>query len=438
MASNTDISLRNKMIYCVFVRNYSKEGTFEAVSEDLDRISGLGTDIIWLMPIHPCGVKHRKGSLGSPYSIRDYRDVNPEFGTKDDFRALVDSIHEHGMKCIIDVVYNHTSADSVLSIEHPEWFYHKPDGSFGNKVGDWWDVIDLDYSHKGLWDYQIDTLKMWAGDYGVDGFRCDVAPMVPIEFWERARAEVEKVHPGAIWLAESVEPGFIAYNRSHGVTCASDGEVYRAFDICYDYDIYDKYDGYLSGKNTLGQYSEMINVQESIYPDNYVKLRFLENHDRLRAAFLIKNNKSLKNWLAFEFFQKGISLIYNGQERCEAHTPGLFDKDTIEWEGEDLSALIRKLSDIKKNTIIADSTYRTYAEPHDIMVAIYEEKPESLEQETNHRVAGIFSMKGSDSPIHVNDLGISDGLYTNLINGRQIEVAMGVMSTEGEPIIIEL
>ena len=151
MAVDTKKSLRNQVLYSIYVRNYSKEGTFAAVQADLDRIKALGTDIIWLLPIHPTGEKNRKGSLGSPYAIRDYRAVNPEFGTLDDFRHLVDAIHARGMKCIIDVVYNHTSPDSWLAENHPEWFYHKPDGSLGNRFGDWWDVADLDYSHLELW-----------------------------------------------------------------------------------------------------------------------------------------------------------------------------------------------------------------------------------------------------------------------------------------------
>ncbi len=219
MADNTPKTLRNQIMYQIFVRNYSEEGTFAQVEKDLDRIKALGADIVWFMPIHPIGKEKRKGSLGSPYAISDYRAVNPEFGTLDDFRQLVDAIHERNMKCIIDVVYNHTSPDSVLSKEHPEWFYHKPDGSFGNRVGDWTDIIDLDYSNRELWDYQIETLVQWAEI--VDGFRCDVAPLVPIAFWEQARDAVAAVRPDAIWLSESVEPDFITYMRAQGIAALS-------------------------------------------------------------------------------------------------------------------------------------------------------------------------------------------------------------------------
>ena len=149
-------SLQQAIIYSVFVRNHTQEGTFRALIPDLPRIKALGCDIIWLMPIQPLGEKARKGSLGSPYANRDYRAVNPEYGTLEDFEALVDAIHAQGMKCIIDVVYNHTAPDSVLWESHPEWFYRNADGKPGNHVGDWTDIIDLDYTvDRALWDYQI-------------------------------------------------------------------------------------------------------------------------------------------------------------------------------------------------------------------------------------------------------------------------------------------
>ena len=236
MAIDTSKSLRNKIMYQIYVRNFSEGGTFNDVVPQLDRIHDLGVDIIWFGPIHPIGKKARKGDLGSPYAISDYRAVNPEYGTLEDFKNLVKEIHAHGMKCMIDVVYNHTSPDSVLVSEHPDWFYHKPDGSFGNHVGDWSDIVDLDYNNRDLWDYQIDTLKMWADI--VDGFRCDVAPMIPLEFWERARAEIAGVHPDCLWLSESIEPEFLIALREMGLCALSDSEIFRAFDVSYEYDVY--------------------------------------------------------------------------------------------------------------------------------------------------------------------------------------------------------
>ena len=426
MAKNTTINYRNQVMYSIFVRNYSSEGTFEGVRRDLYRIKELGVDIIWLLPIHPIGEKCRKGTLGSPYAIRDYRAVNPEYGTLEDFKRLVDDIHKLDMKCIIDVVYNHTSPDSWLAEHHPEWFYHKPDGSFGNRIADWYDVIDLDYDQPALWDYQIETLKQWS--VIVDGFRCDVAPLVPLDFWLRAREEVEQVRPGCLWLSESVEPGFIVDSRAKGIPMLSDSEIYQAFDISYEYDIFDWFRDYHTGKIPLSGYAEAVNRQESIYPANYVKLRYLENHDNPRAAFMIPDEAMLINWTAFVYFQKGMTLIYAGQEFEAVHCPGLFDKDAIVWETrKDLSGLLQALGKIKKNPLLTNSRYEVCALPHDILYACHRAGEDQL--------VGIFSLRGEHSLISVN---VPDGCYENLIDGKEVEVAAGKLPCYGKPVIFEV
>ena len=155
MSLETNPALRRSVIYELYVRSHTPQGTFRAVEPDLPRIRALGTDILWLMPIHPIGEANRKGSMGCPYANRDYRTVNPEYGTLEDFLHLVDAIHDNGMKSIIDVVYNHTSPDATLVALHPEYYYHKPDGSRGNKVGDWTDVVDLDMvEQRGCWSHR--------------------------------------------------------------------------------------------------------------------------------------------------------------------------------------------------------------------------------------------------------------------------------------------
>ena len=426
MATNTPKTYRNQIIYSVFVRNHTPEGTFQALRGDLQRIRELGTDIIWLMPIHPLGEKARKGSLGSPYAIRDYRAVNPEFGTMEDFRALVDDIHALGMKCIIDVVYNHTSPDSWLAQHHPEWFYHKPDGSFGNRIGDWSDIIDLDYANRDLWDYQIDTLKMWAGI--VDGFRCDVAPLIPLAFWLQARQEVATVNPDCFWLSESVEPNFIVENRARGMVSLSDSEIFQAFDASYEYDVYHCWRDLLSGNSSLERYAEHINMQEAMYPDNYVKLRFLENHDNPRARFMVPDELALRNWTAFLYFQKGMVLLYGGQERMMAHLPSLFDRDTVDWQaGSDLSPLLRRLGEIKRHDLFTDSTYHLTALPHGVLFARHSKGDRSL--------VGLFCTEGKPALVCVD---VPDGDYVNRIDGSAVEVRHGRISLAGEPVIFEV
>ena len=426
MAANTNIELRNQVMYSVYVRNYSEEGTFAAVERDLDRIRELGVDVIWFMPIHPIGEKAKKGDLGSPYANKDYRSINPEFGTMEDFKSVVDAIHERGMKCIIDVVYNHTSPDSWLVEHHPEYFYKKEDGSMGNHVGDWTDIVDLDYTNRELWDYQIESLKMWAGI--VDGFRCDVAPLIPIEFWKLARKEVAKVNPDCIWLSESIEPEFITYLRSQDLVAHSDCEVYQAFDICYDYDIHKIFRDYVDGKCSLSAYTERINLQEAIYPVNYVKLRYLENHDQDRAASFIKTKEALQNWTAFIYFQKGMTLLYNGQEVGAEKRPDLFNKDTINWNTDiDLTTDMKILREIKKHAIFANSTYEVRAyDAEDIAVAMHTGKED--------RMVGVFSFKGKEADV---DAGIADGTYINYFDGKMVTVADGKLHCAGKPIIIK-
>lgn len=423
MAANTSIKLRNKVIYSIYVRNHTADGTFKSIIPDLDRIKSLGTDIIWFMPIHPIGEKHKKGSLGCPYSIFDYRKVNPNYGTIDDFKELVEEIHNRGMKCMIDVVYNHTSPDSVLSQEHPEWFYHDESGEITARISDWSDVCDLNYDNSALWDYQCETLKMWAKV--VDGFRCDVASIVPVEFWKRARCEVASVNPNFIWLAESVDPGFIVHMRNNGYCGHSDSEVYEAFDITYDYDIKNFFYDYVEGKIPLSRYVFELNRQESTYPKNYVKLRYLENHDIPRAAHTFPDIKRLTSWTAFMYFQKGTTMLYGGQEAANTVTPSLFEIDPVNWNtGTDLSPLIKNLTRIKPLPIVANGAYSLTDAGHDIVYGEY--------KSCENILVGIFSLKDMVESVTVP---LPDGEYKNYTDNSSVTVKNGQVLCD-RPIII--
>lgn len=426
MALQTDTALRNQVIYSIYVRNHTEEGTFEALIPDLPRIRGLGVDIIWLMPIHPIGELMRKGQAGSPYAISDYRAINPEYGTMETFEKLIAAAHALGMKVIIDVVYNHTSPDSVLVHEHPEWFYKRPNGEMGNKVGEWYDIVDLDYAHPELWDYQIETLKMWAKK--VDGFRCDVASLIPIEFWERARREVAEVNPDTIWLAESVHPSFVRQNRVRKNVGLSDSEVYRAFDITYDYDVHDFFEDYLWKEITLKHYLDILMFQDAIYPVNYVKLKFLENHDHPRFRTYVEDPQAVRNWMGFLYFQKGTTLLYAGQERGIRELPDLFNKDVIPWEDQDLdlSPLIQRLCRFKEEACLQDCSYELKAEEHsDVVIGAYD-------REGKH-FTGIFNLDGGH---HLVQVDLPDGIYRNMIDDEDYTVTEGIVLTRGEPVIL--
>lgn len=426
MAKNTDITLRQQMIYSVFVRNHTPEGTFAAMEKDLDRIRALGTDIIWFMPIQPVGKLKRKGRDGSPYAILDYRKTDPAMGTMDEFKHLVDEIHSRGMKCILDVVYNHTSPDSWLIENHPEYFKWDENGNTVTLVPDWTDIADLNYDVRDLWRYQIDTLKMWAGI--VDGFRCDVALRVPVEFWKQAREEVETVRPGAIWLAESTDKRFVKFIRDQRGYAATDSQLYEAFDICYDYDIWHTFIMYLKDNIPLSAYIREVENQEGTYPDNYVKMRFLENHDQERFTHYCSDKKSVLNYTAFMFMLKGTALIYAGQEAMLAHRPDIFEQDIVDFgAGEDISEFIATCARLKKELLKADGIYRLIPNDEQNVAIVSCE----MQQEC---VLGLFSLKGCQESAKAY---LKDGCYKNLLTQEEIQIENGMLPCDKLPVIVK-
>ncbi|MHA3066756.1 alpha-amylase family glycosyl hydrolase [Lacticaseibacillus saniviri] len=426
MATTTKLAVRQQLIYSVFVRNHTKAGTFQALEADLPRIKALGTDYVWLLPIHPIGVAKRKGDLGSPYAIKDYRAINPEYGSMADFEHLVDAIHAQGMKVMLDVVYNHTSPDSVLATSHPEWFYQNADGSLRNKVGDWSDVADLDYRQHDLWAYQIDTLTYWA--QFVDGYRCDVAPLVPTTFWKAARDAVAQVKPDFLWLAESAGDDFIAELRHQGYFAASDGEIFNAFDISYDYDVYGLWQDVINGKAPLRDYVAALTHQDVAFPANYAKLRFLENHDQERAHGQIENIAQLKAWLAFSYFERGTTLLYAGEEFGLRHTPSLFTKDTLATTPEvDLTTYLQTLQPLLRHPLREADDYQLTSAGHDdVLVVSY--------TRDDHALIGIFPVMGQAANVPV---ALADGDYRDLLSGQTVAVVDGMVGVHATSMVLE-
>ena len=413
MAFNTDPKLQSEVIYSIYVRAHTEEGTFRAIIPDLDRIRALGADWIWFLPIPPIGLKNKKGLLGCPYANRDYRATYPAYGTTEDFRALCEEIRARGMRVMIDVVYNHTSPDAVLLGEHPEFY--------------WRDVIDLDYSVRGLWDYQIESLCFWAGI--VDGFRCDVASFVPLDFWKEARAAVERVHPGFIWLAETVHRTFGLRCRRLGVYSMRDSEAFEAFDVEYEYDIREIFDAWLYGRAPLSHYLDLMNFQEVTYPANYNKLRYLENHDQPRIASFIQSESDLINYTAMLYFFKGTTMLYAGQEFENERRPSLFEKDPIDRAtGKDLSALMRRLYEIKHAVLDAEDDFLARADDGHA-IAVLERVGRGV------RKLGVFSLRSESAEVEVP---APDGDYAELIGGGTVSVTNHKIRCEGRPILFTL
>lgn len=423
--------MQHPVIYSVYIRNHTIEGTFAAATSDLERISELGTDIVWLMPIHKIGTEKRKGVLGSPYAITDYRSINPEYGTLEDFQTFLARAHELGMRVIIDVVYNHTAPDHTWRLEHPEYYYKKPGGGFGNKVGDWSDIIDLDYNNKELWTVQIDNLKYWL-QLGVDGFRCDVASLVPAEFWLSARRELETINPNIIMIAESVEPAFITTLRREGFVALSDSELYPAFDYIYDYDIYQFLKAYWEGHFSFSLLHEKIRQQQYILSDKGYKLRFVENHDQPRIESICENDEDQKlQWLAWMYFQKGAPLLYGGVETTNKYTPTLFDREPVEWTETNnrYVHLIKELKKLKTNSVIQEGYYEV--DPFDrdgLFVARY--------TKGNRIVIGYFNTDCNEKWVRLPN-GVRFKKATNLLTGEEMTLDKAVVLRD-EPFIFEV
>ena len=233
---------------------------------------------------------------------------------------------------------------------------------------------------------------------------------------------------GCFWLCESVERGFHVAARAQGFASLSDAELYQAFDAAYDYDVYPYFRDYLEGTITLAQYADRLDAQEWLYPDNYVKLRFLENHDRARAAHILPEETVRRNWTAFNYFQRGLTLVYAGQEVDDPHVPSLFDKDPVHWQtGRDQSDFLTRLAAIKRDPIFAEGSYTLTALPHDVLLAVYEQN--------GRRVAGLFSLRGASALVR---FPAPNGVYHDSITGRPVEIYENQLATDGQPLILEL
>lgn len=315
----------NAVVYELNVRQFSAEGTFEAVREQLPRLQGLGVDILWLMPIFPIGLERRKGSLGSYYSIRDYEAVNPEFGTFDEFRALVEEVHRLGMRVILDWVPNHTSRDAVWVAEHPEWYKHDPATGEIATPYDWTDTAQLDYDNPAMRRGMTDAMLFWLRETAIDGFRVDMAMLEPIGFWNTCVPELEvfmgSQRRGLFMLAEAEGPEF------HSV----------AFDATYSWEVHHLMVDIAQGKvqGPAAVMRERLLQEAEAYPMDALRLRFTSNHDEnsWSGSEFQRFGPAARQMAALTYLLPGMPLIYNGQEAGSDRQLAFFDKDCVEWSG---------------------------------------------------------------------------------------------------------
>jgi 1,4-alpha-glucan branching enzyme len=323
--------LKSASLYEVNIRQYTPEGTFAAFSDHLQSLNDMGVDIIWLMPINPIGEKNRKGSLGSYYSVKDYYGVNPEYGTMDDFKAMVMKAHKLGIKVIIDWVPNHSSWDNELTVSHPEYYKKDSTGNF-KPLFDWTDVIQFDYDSPGLRQYMIDALKFWLKETDIDGFRFDVAHMIPVSFWNTVRPALNEVKE-VFMLAESDQP---MLNK-------------EAFDATYDWKLHHIMNEVAQGRMTVKNIDDHFAYVDTTYPVNSILMEFTSNHDEnsWNGTEYERLGDAVKAFAVFTYTIPGMPLIYNGQEVCMKKRLRFFERDTIYWNECEMREFYTTLNNLK-------------------------------------------------------------------------------------------
>ncbi len=309
--------LRSAVVYEIFPRNFSKEGDLNAITARLDELKDLGVDVLWLMPIHPIGEKMKKGSVGSPFAVRDFYAINPDYGTTNDFKRLIDEAHKRDMKLIMDIVAGQTAWDSVL-MEHPDFYKKDTNGAIIPPNPAWTDVAGLNYANPEVRRYMTEMMKYWLRDFGVDGFRCDVAPTVPVDFWEAARDELEKINPQVIILADAgAKPELLS----------------KAFDVDSSWGFVYTLDGVMSSIVPVSYLKESWELTSKQFPKGALHMRFSDNHEQTRAVA----RHGMEGALAAQVLMltlDGVPLFYNGMEAgdaTESADPALFEKMPVFW-----------------------------------------------------------------------------------------------------------
>lgn len=323
---------RNANIYEVNIRQYTPEGTFKAFEKELPRLQDMGVKILWLMPVQSIGKKNRKGSLGSYYSVRDYKAVNPHFGNMEDFKSLVKEAHQRGMKVILDWVANHTAWDNVWTEKHPEWYNKDEEGNFKPPVEDWSDVIDLNYKNKNMRSAMIEAMKFWVKEANIDGYRCDVAAKVPIDFWIEARKELDSIKP-VFMLAEADKP-----------------KMHKAFDMTYAWDFHFLMNKVAAGDTAVSVLQERIQEEQKKYAANDYRMMFTSNHDEnsWKGSVGERLGKNTQNFAVLAATMYGMPLVYSGQEAGLDKRLKFFEKDTIQWNKKPLQKFYQQLLMLKR------------------------------------------------------------------------------------------
>ena len=395
---------KDAVIYEVNVRQYTQEGTFNAFSEHLQTLKDMGINTLWFMPIHPISETKRAGTLGSYYSITDYCAVNPEFGTAEDFKALVDKAHDMGFKIMLDWVANHTGWDCAWIDEHPDWYTQNEAGGIISPEGMGWpDVADLNYDNMDMRAEMIECMKYWVQEYDIDGFRCDYATGVPVDFWETARKEVETIKPVFMLAEDNLKEDLLV----------------EAFDMNYNWSLYDSL-------VEVAKDAKKANVLKYYIPDDYpdgsFTLNFMDNHDKNAYDRTIMEGfgaDTLPCMFSFLYTIPGVPLIYSGDEIGLDYAIAFMEKDPIDWGSSDYDyrELLGELSAIRsQNPALYCGNYGGDINYYDVdnknVFAFYREKDGNI-------VKCIFNLCKREQTIDLSE--IIEGTETVLLHAESAD-----------------
>lgn len=342
MAYKTPEWTKSSNIYEVNIRQFSPEGNINGLRKQLKRLKDTGIDILWLMPIFPIGEKNRKGTYGSAYSVKDYKAVNPDFGTAEDFRKLIKEIHDLKMHVVLDWVANHTAWDNDWIKINPERYYRDEHGNVLAPNDDWTDVAHLNYNNPDTVNAMIDALSYWVKEFDIDGYRCDMAGLVPTWFWVKARQEVDKIKP-CFWLAEWEDP-----------------TLHDAFDMTYSWELHNLMKKIVRKEKNVYDFDHYRNYELwKFQPENY-RMIFTSNHDESawNGTEYDRFGDAAKTFAVLSYVMPGMPMIYCGQESAYNKSIPLFEKQNIEWGDYPLADFYTKLNALKlKNKALWNGTF---------------------------------------------------------------------------------
>lgn len=398
---------KNATIYQINTRHFTPEGTLRAAIEHLPRLAELGVTILWLMPIHEIGEVNRKGRLGSPYAVKDYYSVSSALGTHEDLDAFVTAAHEQGFKVILDWVANHTSWDNVLVEQHPEWYARDWQGNFcPTPWWDWDDIIDLDFDQPGLREYMTQAMAWWVREHDIDGFRCDVAGLVPTDFWATVRRELDAIKPVfmlAEWEARDLHDD--------------------AFDMTYAWSWNDSLHKIAHGKEDLTGLRVYYAWDAKAFQRDSIRMLFVSNHDKnaWEGTEYEQFGDALEAAIVLSVASKGMPLVHNGQEAGLDRRLSFFDKDEIEWREDPMFGFYQRLIALRRDTSALWS-----GEAGAPMVPLSTDADEHViafvREDAASRVLAVFNLSPQARAVTLHS-SIAEGTYTSFADGSPVDIA---------------